>query len=142
CADRLYDRLLAAVPGIKVFRDVDTIRLGDDFVKAIEATIKSCDVLIAIIGKQWFAVTQPDGRRRIDSDRDYVRMEIAAGLGAEKRVIPILVNQAAMPAEAELPPDIAAFAARHGLHVGMEQFRYDTEELVRELTQLANTTRS
>ncbi len=36
CADRLYDRLLAAVPGIKVFRDLDTLRLGDDFANRIE----------------------------------------------------------------------------------------------------------
>jgi hypothetical protein len=52
CADRLYDRLLATVPGIKVFRDLDTLRLGDDFANRIEATIKSCDVLIAIVGNR------------------------------------------------------------------------------------------
>jgi hypothetical protein len=135
----LYDRLLAAVPGIKVFRDLDTLRLGDDFANRIEATIKSCDILIAIIGRQWLAVTQPDGHRRIDSERDYVRMEIAAALRAEKRVIPILMNQASMPAAGDLPSDIAVLASRHGLQVAMERFRYDTDELVRDL---ANTVRS
>jgi hypothetical protein len=134
CADRLYDRLLAAVPGIKVFRDLDTLRLGDDFANRIEATIKSCDLLVAIIGNQWLAATQPDGHRRIDSERDYVRLEIAAALHAEKRVISILMNEATMPAAAELPSEITVLASRHALHVAMERFRYDTEELVRELT--------
>jgi hypothetical protein len=142
CAERLYDRLLATVPGIEVFRDVDTLKLGDDFAKSIEANIQSCDVLIAVIGKQWSNVTQSDGHPRLESERDYVRMEIAAALRAEKRVIPLLVNHATMPGQAELPSDIAAFAARHGLNVGTETFRYDTEELVKELTRLANTIRT
>jgi hypothetical protein len=68
-------------------------------------------------------------------------MEIAAALRAEKRVIPILLDQATMPTAVELPSDVAALASRHGLRVAMERFRYDTEELVREFAQLANTTR-
>ena len=33
--------------------DVDSIDLGEDFVKTIEKTVGSCDVLIAVIGKGW-----------------------------------------------------------------------------------------
>jgi hypothetical protein len=33
--------------------DLDTIQPGDDFIETIQRTIASCDVLIAVTGKQW-----------------------------------------------------------------------------------------
>ena len=50
-AGRLYDRLSGRFPSNQIFIDVDNIALGVDFVKAIEETVGSCDVLIAVIGK-------------------------------------------------------------------------------------------
>jgi hypothetical protein len=35
------------------FLDIDAISLGEDFVEAIETTVAKCDVLIAVIGKNW-----------------------------------------------------------------------------------------
>jgi hypothetical protein len=45
-AGRLYDHLVARFP---IFMDVDTIKPGADFVEAIETSVGSCDVLIAVI---------------------------------------------------------------------------------------------
>ena len=33
--------------------DVDSVDPGEDFVKTVEETVGSCDVLIAVIGKGW-----------------------------------------------------------------------------------------
>jgi hypothetical protein len=44
---RLYDRLHERLPQNKIFMDVDSIEPGVDFAKAIEASVASCDVLVA-----------------------------------------------------------------------------------------------
>ena len=50
--------------------DIDTIALGDDFVKAIEKTVGECDVLIAVIGARWLtSKNEQDGRRLDDPER-------------------------------------------------------------------------
>ena len=36
-----------------MFKDVDSIELGDDFVEVITSAVGSCDVLLALIGEQW-----------------------------------------------------------------------------------------
>ena len=45
----LYDRLTARFGGGQVFKDVDSIQLGDDFVEVITHAVGSCDVLLALI---------------------------------------------------------------------------------------------
>ena len=51
----------------EVFKDVDSIELGDDFVEAITTAVESCDVLLAVIGDQWLTITDQAGRRRLDN---------------------------------------------------------------------------
>jgi hypothetical protein len=49
----VYDRLSQYFSESEIFIDVDAIKPGVDFVEAIEASVGSSDVLIAIIGKRW-----------------------------------------------------------------------------------------
>jgi hypothetical protein len=79
-AGRLYDRLHDRFPQNKIFMDVDTIDPGMDFGAAIEASVSSCDVLIAVIGKRWLTSADEEGRRRLDHPEDFVRREIATAL--------------------------------------------------------------
>lgn len=50
-AGRLYDRLSSRFGEERVFMDIDSIPLGDDFVDVITNKVESCDVLLALIGK-------------------------------------------------------------------------------------------
>ena len=61
---RLYDKLVEHFPAEQIFRDVDSIEPGDDFVERITAAVSSCDVLLALIGEQWLTITDENGRRR------------------------------------------------------------------------------
>jgi hypothetical protein len=72
-------------------------------------------VLLALIGKNWLHAADKDGRRRLDSPEDFVRLEIAAALRRDITVIPVLVQGAAMPGKEELPPDLQASAWRNAL---------------------------
>jgi hypothetical protein len=90
----LFDRLVQHFGAVQIFKDVDSIELGDDFVEVITRAVGSCDVLLALIGDQWLTVTDVNGRRRIDDPDDFVRLEIQAALTRNVRIIPILVDGA------------------------------------------------
>lgn len=68
----LYDRLADRFGPGQVFKDVDSIQLGDDFVEVITRAVGSCDVLLALIGHHWLTVTDEHGRRRLDNPGDFV----------------------------------------------------------------------
>jgi hypothetical protein len=53
----LYDRLANRFGGGQVFKDVDSIQLGDDFVEVTTRAVGSCDVLLALIGDQWLTIS-------------------------------------------------------------------------------------
>ena len=49
----LYSRLEQAFPPERLFMDVDNIAPGLDFVQVLNEQVARCDVLIAVIGKNW-----------------------------------------------------------------------------------------
>ena len=129
----LFDRLADQFGRGQVFKDVDSIDLGDDFVEVITAAVGFCDVLLALIGDQWLAITDEDGRRRLDNPDDFVRLEIEAALTRKVRVIPILVGGARMPRADELPPSLVALARRQALELSPSRFEFDTSRLLKVL---------
>src|SRR6266516_3669004 len=114
-AGRLADPLIKRFGKEQIFRDLDTIAAGADFVEAIQKAVGECDVLLAIIGKQWLTITDDAGHRRIDNEDDFVRLELAAGLQRKVKVIPVLLQGAAMPQAHDLPADLTPLARRNAL---------------------------
>jgi hypothetical protein len=74
-AGRLYDWVAREFGSGDVFMDVDTIHPGADFTAALSAALAACDVLLAVIGKDWL-VTEAIGARRLDQSDDFARQEI------------------------------------------------------------------
>src|SRR5215213_46097 len=99
---RLYDTLCQSFQRDGIFRDIDSIKPGVDFVQTIEEAVANCDVFLSIIGPQWSAVTDEAGNRRLEQWNDFVRIEIASALKQNKLVIPVLVGRAKMPGPTEL----------------------------------------
>jgi hypothetical protein len=128
-AGRLSDRLSNHFPSSQIFMDVDSIDLGEDFVKTIEETVGSCDVLITVIGKGWLTSCDQEGQRRLDNPEDFVRIEIATALKRDIRVIPVLVEGASMPLSRDLPDDLKALVRRNALQLSHDRFRTDAERL-------------
>jgi hypothetical protein len=128
-AGRLSDRLSTHFPSNQIFMDVDSVDLGEDFVKTIEQTVGSCDVLIAVIGKGWLTSCDQEGQRRLDNQEDFVRIEIATALKRDIRVIPVLVEGASMPRSGDLPDDLKALVRRNALQLSHDRFRTDSERL-------------
>lgn len=89
--DRIYDYLCEKFSKDYVFRDIDTIEPGIDFVEAVKSEIEHCSILIVVIGDQWLT-TEDEMGRRPDDPNDFVRLEIASALKKNLRVIPVLVK--------------------------------------------------
>lgn len=115
--------------------DNDTMKVGLDFVEQIEKAVRSCDVLIAVIGKAWVNIQDEGGYRRLDNPEDFVRVEIQAALERNIPVIPLLVGGAGMPKALELPDAIAKLARRHAMKMSDERFRADATRLIKQISE-------
>ena len=113
---RIYDRLEKEFGRKNIFKDVDNIPFGVDFVEHLDREVEKCDVLFAVIGKRWLR-SRPRGAALLDDPNDFVRIEIASALRRTIPVVPILVDGARMPLENQLPEEIKALARRHGTDV-------------------------
>ena len=125
---RLADDLEARFGDERVFRDRE-IAAGDDFVEAIRRSVESATVVLVVVGPHWLAAADPHGRRRLDDPGDFVRLEIELALAAEVAVVPVLVEGARMPTEAELPRSIAAFARCQAVELSDQRWRFDVDTL-------------
>jgi len=141
-AGRLFDHLAKAFSRQKVFMDVDAMKPGLDFVKQLDAQVSQCNVLLAVIGPHWSSARDEKSNRRLDSDRDYVRIELASALKRDIPVIPVLVDGAEMPVEEDLPDDLKALVRRHGVEVRHSHFSADANALVHALRDILPRQRS
>lgn len=130
-AGRLSDHLKEHLRGVPIFRDVETIEPGVDFVDAIERALNGCGVLLAVIGPRWIDAQDASGNRRLDDANDYTRLEIARALKRDGvRVIPVLVEGAEMPATDQLPDDLDALARRNAIELTDKRWDFDVSQLV------------
>ena len=138
-AGRLHDRLREHFGRDNVFMDVDTIEPGLDFIEVIERTVASCDVLIALIGRQWLVLTDADGQRQLDHPEDFVRREIATALQRNIRVIPALIQDTPMPRATQLPENLQPLARRNSLELSDMHFHRDVDALIVVLDRVLGT---
>jgi len=66
------DRLEATLGRKNVFRDLDSIHGGANFVSKINEAINQTDVALIVIGPRWIDATDDKGNRRLDNPRDFV----------------------------------------------------------------------
>jgi hypothetical protein len=135
-AGRLCDHLTRRFGSHAVFMDIDTIMPGTDFVVELDRALKSTAVVIVVIGRKWLTVTNPDGSRRIDESTDFVRREIETAFQRGTRVIPLLVQGAAMPSVADLPAALAPLATRQASAIQHEEFSADAQRLADAIAPL------
>ena len=132
-AGRVYDRLAAHFGKEAIFMDVDTIQAGLDFVDVLENAVQSCDVVVALLGRQWLNIKDEAGNRRLDNPQDFVRIEVAAALTRNIRVIPVLVDGTPMPNSDQLPSNLKSLARRNAVLVNHYSFHADTTRLIEQL---------
>ncbi len=127
-------RPLLVNPDRDLFIDVDNIPLGVNFAEHLENSVAQCDVLLAVIGRDWLNIrSAKTNARRLDDPDDFVRVEIAAALSRGIRVVPVLLDGASVPAAEDLPDNLRELSMRHGLEVRRLSFDADVERLIKGL---------
>lgn len=131
---RMYDRLVRDFGDDNVFKDVDNIPFGVDFVDYLDNQVKKCTVLLAVIGQQWVSASDDKGRRRLDDPNDFVRIEIESALKRNILVVPVLVGGAEMPYAEDLPETLRPLTRRNGISIRPDpDFHNDMSRLVKRL---------
>ena len=115
--DSIFRWLQERLPSGYVYRDINSGYGGEVFPERIEREIASSRVVLAIIGPNWRGRVAESGKQRwrlrktgnrehnrIDDIDDWVRYELSTALAAHIPIIPVLVNNASLPA---LPKDLA-----------------------------------
>lgn len=132
-AGRLVDALVAEFGARNVFQDVDAMSPGHSFRDQIEAAITTSDALLIVIGPDWLGIDGAAGGRRIDSDDDFVRLEVVMALSLGIPVVPVLVGGATLPTRAELPADMSQMLDRHAVSIRDISWHQDVDDFARRL---------
>jgi hypothetical protein len=125
----IHDRLRPKFPEHAIFRDVHGIDYGEDFVRAMLEKVEEADVMLALIGRDWALVTDREGRRRLDSPADPVRVELEAALSRNKSIIPVLCGSVEMPSAELLPDTLKPLVTKVGMPITNERFDEDIAKL-------------
>ena len=112
---RIYGLLAGYFGAAAVFRDLE-ITIGEDFEKALDEKLKTCNTALVMIGQSWL-----DELERHKGAKDYVLREVEAALQKGEQggctIIPVLIGGAAMPAANQLPPSIEQLAYKNAATV-------------------------
>ncbi len=132
--DRMYDYLRKELGEERVFRDVESIGQGEVIRERVAAALRSCKVLLVVIGKAWAGPQQGDRPSRLFDPDDYVRYEITTAMGTAFQIIPVTVHDAPLPDHAQLPAELAKAMDRLAISVrGNPYFVGDMDLLVKRL---------
>jgi hypothetical protein len=133
---RIYDGLVQRYGKDSIFRDIDRIRFGVDFWKAVDSALNDTDVLLAIVGPNWRGIVD-DGSIRIREANDLVRIEVETALKRDIPIIPVLISNATMPKPTELPQSLTEFPFRIGPTIDSgRNFDTDIARLIRSIDEI------
>jgi hypothetical protein len=112
-----------------VFKDVDSISVGQEFRSEIEDEIRQSDAIVLLIGRNFLHSIDSTGQT--DDPADYVRQEVEAALRLGVPVVPVLVEGASMPRADDLPPSMRSLVSRSVFSLRPGQgFSHDVQKLI------------
>jgi serine/threonine protein kinase len=132
----IYQNLAAKYGHEQVFRDIDSTPAGVRFAIWIESRVSQCSVMIVLIGDAWLSAKDQREQRRLDLPGDWVRQEIEVALRRDIPIIPVRVQGARMPSEAELPPSIADLTGFQSAEVTDSRWDFDVGLLIQAIDNL------
>ena len=135
--DRIRDRLIDAYDEDAIFRDLESIPLGQNFSDVLKEATTTCDIMLVVIGPQWAGITDDQGNKRLFEPNDYTRLEVEAGLTNKNiLVIPVLVMGARMPFANEIPDSLANLLYRNAINVRNDpDFTPDMQRLIQGINE-------
>lgn len=129
---RIYDRLVLEFSKENVFKDTENIPPGVDFRFELERAVRSCNVMLVIMGLTW---TKGENRVRLNDPDDFVRFEIEIALQRDIPVVPVFVQKRIkMPPQTHLPASLHALIYRNAREGRPDpDFHKDMDRLIAEI---------
>lgn len=93
----------------KIFLDEDSIRDGELWPDRLQRAATHAKVVLALVGRNWLTASDKYGRRRLDSENDWVRKELMFTRGRDIDVIPVLIGEGTSPPPREGLPEALAW---------------------------------
>jgi hypothetical protein len=124
-----------------VFYDSECIQGGDEWRKKLEEGVNSSTVVLILIENtpKWLGEERIGNRvkYRIDSESDWVRNEILLAQKARKTIIPVLIDNATLPEESELPSELQFLVGlQYPEPIKSNYFNKDVQNLLNDLEKL------
>lgn len=113
-----------------VFFDVSSINPGETWPNKLRENLKNSKTFIVVIGPNWLKIADKWGRRRLDSEEDWVRNEIELALKEEKEIIPVLIGGAEMPPPEALPEELRPLPDKQIIDIRRDYFEQDVKLLI------------
>lgn len=135
----IFDRLTQHYGCESVFIDIDRIPFGENFHDYISRTLEKTDVLVVVVGPKWRGPRGKQQQPRIHDADDPVRLEVETAAAAGTSILPVLVHNARMPAESDLPKSLTWFAALNAARVDeARDFDVHMTALIRAIDERAD----
>lgn len=140
-AGRIYDAMAQRFGRQRLFKDVDNIAPGVDFGDYINTVLPRCRVALILIGPHWLESRDESGRRRLDDEHDWVRVEIETALATPGLLVaPVLINGAQMPRSEDVPESLRPLLRRNAASIRRDpDFHDDVERLASAIRSSVNT---
>jgi len=134
---RIHEQLVSRYGKKSVYIDIDSILPSADYRVHITQALERALVMVGVIGKDW-AGPQAEGKPRIFDADDPVRAEVETAFANRRPVLPVLVNGAGMPTEADLPESLGKLPYLNALVVRSgDEFSSDMGRLFHAIDQLS-----
>ncbi len=127
-AGRIGERLINYFGPGQVFKDVESLPLGVDFVDFIREKLRRAFVMVVVIGPNWL-------QERLNDPSDLHREEIRTALDRGIHIVPALVHGATMPKQEHLPEDIQRLVRLNAVEITDTRWDYDVGRLVASVEQ-------
>jgi SIR2-like domain/TIR domain len=140
---QLAEALKARFGPDDVFFDTRDIAAGDEWRRDTIRRVQESDVVLAIIGPRWAAAAEDRARRSLldRRDEDLVRLEIETAFTHRATVIPVLVDDAEMPARESLPRPFRPLAEVQAQTLRHTSWDRDVDALAEALTHFSGRPR-
>jgi len=123
----------------EVFFDTRDVAAGTEWRSDAVRRVQEADVVLAVIGPHWGAVTEQRVQRsKLDpAAEDVVRLEVETAFAHGRVVIPVLVDDAEMPTREALPRPFRPLAEVQAQMLRHASWDRDVEALAEALTHIA-----
>ena len=120
----------------QVIRDKESIEGGVSWKQYVLNEIDGDTALLVLISTDWSDVRDSNKSRRLDNPDDPIRLEIADALRDGAAIIPLLLENAQMPAASDLPDELAPLAELNALKLRDGDWEADVGKIVQRLERL------